>query len=176
MSSFIPFNFNPDSTVQTTGSYEVPAGYYAIAHGEVERSGSNITVNGNTVLKAPENIEIKAQFIKTVSNSGPYTFTASKICEVQVYQTSSVGTLVRYSTSPNMSTTFIPQAEFVNLKLSSGDQIVWTGDSNGSGISIVGKYLDDETSKLTGYFWLKAGDIINGGYKHIAVYKIANTA
>jgi hypothetical protein len=50
---FLPFSYNPESTTQTTGNYTVPSGKFARAVCQVVLGGSDIQINGTTVLDAP---------------------------------------------------------------------------------------------------------------------------
>ena len=68
---FVPFNHLPSSVNVQTGSYSIPAGYYARAVVNITGSG-NFSVNGSNVLIGSQNTVLASDNLRTSNYStGP---------------------------------------------------------------------------------------------------------
>ena len=161
MAIFVPFNFNPETTVQTTGNYTVPAGYYALASCQAS-GGSDVAINGTTVLNSDSGSRHDSF---EVTNAG-YTVPAGfhGVVTVQIPTGESV-TIDGTVFGPNSA------GYGFNVNVGPGAQITPTA----SDICQVAIYPVQNKTENSNTYWLKAGDSITGGRKHISVYRVQST-
>lgn len=195
---FLPWNPNPESTSQITGSYTVPAGKFARAVCQVERGGTSVTINGTVVLRSPPNYSeldrnISIEGIATSSSND--IFTASRPAVVSIFIDNAplltvdivinaiairfvtVNAIGGTATSGGSvyhdgTSTFIP-----NIQMGTGAILRIPQTNNRYAVS--GQYTKVETMEevaTTNEYRLKEGDVINGGLKHIEVFPIINNS
>lgn len=171
MSLFLPETRNPASTVQTSGNYTVPAGFFAYASA-LATENSPVTINGTTVLQAQSERTIRTSVVQSGSGVSNFTFSDDAVVTI-VYRAVNVGDLVALvinGTQLEISTTGAAN-QFEVYRFGAGDGIRCQAGPGGSATCYIsGHYTGKETSSNN--FWLRAGDSISGGNKHIAVYAI----
>lgn len=149
----VPFNFQPASVSVKTGSYAIPAGFYAKVVVEVD-SGGIFTIDSVNALTSAAFVNVDA-YDQSNSNVS-YTVPSGYYAETQI---NSDGSISGVTISGNA--TGSQPSQFTHFSLGPGGSISFGGGLN-SRDSVTGYAIPSNATNRTAEFWLPSGTVING--------------